>query len=288
MLHAGLDLSRRKLAVCLLSDQGEHLDQLVVPPDVDSLKTLARRIEEVHHQPVCAVIESMTGARIVHDTLEACEWSVEIADAQKVKGLAPLACKTDKIDSMVLAVLSHRDLVPAIWLPDPRVREERELARFRLHLVKHRSALKNRIHSTLISFGRSCPVTDLFGVEGRKLLEKLEVPEPWRGNVTASVSLIDDLEGQITEINARLKAGHADHPDIPLLMSAPGIGWVLAFTIAAEIGEIERFSSPEKLTGYTGLCPRVNQSGDSDRRGPITKHGPTYLRWALIEATMRR
>ena len=69
-------------------------------------------------------------------------------------------------------------------------------------------------------------------------------------------------------------------------MSVPGIGWVLAFTIAAEIGEIERFSSPEKLTGYTGLCPRVNQSGDKDRRGPSTKHGPTYLRWALLEATM--
>ena len=116
MLHAGLDLSRRKVDVCLLSDQGEHLDQLVVPPDVDSLKTLARRIEDVHAEPVCAVIESMTGARIVHDTLEAEGRAVEIADAQKVKGLAPLACKTDKIDSMVLAVLSHRDLVPAIWL----------------------------------------------------------------------------------------------------------------------------------------------------------------------------
>ena len=73
---------------------------------------------------------------------------------------------------------------------------------------------------------------------------------------------------------------------IPLLMSVPGIGWVLAFTIAAEIGEIERFPSPEKLTGYTGLCPRVVQSGDSDRRGPLSKHGPTYLRRALIEATM--
>ncbi len=63
----------------------------------------------------------MTGARLVHDTLEQEGWDVEIADAQKVKGLAPLACKTDKIDSMVLAVLSQRDLVPAIWLPDPRV-----------------------------------------------------------------------------------------------------------------------------------------------------------------------
>ena len=286
MLHAGLDLSRKRLDVCLLGDDGEHLDQLAVAPDVDSLKRFARRIDETHRQPVCAVIESMTGARIVHDTLEQEGWSVEIADAQKVKGLAPLACKTDKIDSQVLAVLSQRDLVPAIWLPDPRVRRERELARFRLHLVKHRSALKNRIHSTLINFGRPRPVTDLFGVEGRKLLARLGVPEPWRSNVTASLTLIDDLEDQIAELNTWLKEGHAEHPYIPLLMSTPGIGWVLAFTIAAEIGEIERFASPEKLAGYTGLCPRVNQSGEKDRRGPITKHGPTYLRWALLEATM--
>jgi transposase len=93
MLHAGLDLSRRKIDVCLLSEQGEHLDQLAVPPDVDSLKTLARRIDEVQREPVCAVVESMTGARLVHDTLEAEGWDVEIADAQKVKGLAPLALK---------------------------------------------------------------------------------------------------------------------------------------------------------------------------------------------------
>jgi transposase len=286
MLHAGLDLSRKKLDVCLLSDEGDHLDQLAVPPDAPSLRRLARRIEEVHREPVRAVVESMTGARLVHDALEAEGWEVEIADAQRVKGLAPLACKTDKIDSKVLAVLSQRELVPAIWLPDPRVREERELARFRLHLVKHKSALKNRIHSTLINFGRPCPVTDLFGVEGRGLLERLDVPEPWRGNVAASVELIDDLERQIAEINRRLREGHADHPYIPLLMSAPGIGWVLAFTIGAEIGAIERFESPQRLTGYTGLCPRVNQSGEKDRRGPLSKHGPRYLRWALLEATM--
>jgi transposase len=280
MLHAGLDLSRRKVDVCLLSDEGEHLDQLVVPPDVGSLKTLAGRIEEVHRQPVMAVIESMTGARLVHDTLEQEGWSVEIADAQKVKGLAPLAYKTDKIDSMVLAVLSLRDLVPAIWLPDPRVRQERELARFRLHLVKHRSMLKQRIHSTLINFGRPCPVSGLFGVEGRELLARLDVPEPWRGNVSASLALIDDLERQIAEVNKRFEAAHADHPYVPLLRSAPGIGWVLAFTIAAEIGEIERFQSPEKLAGYTGLCPRVVQSGESEhmlsRREEFAPRGAAF------------
>jgi hypothetical protein len=48
MLHAGLDLSRRKVDVCLLSEQGEQLDQLASPPDGDALRTLARRIEETH------------------------------------------------------------------------------------------------------------------------------------------------------------------------------------------------------------------------------------------------
>ena len=71
---------------------------------------------------------------------------------------------------------------------------------------------------------------------------------------------------------------------MPLLLTVPGIGWVLAFTIAAEIGDITRLASAKKLCGYTGLCPRVNQSGESDRRGPLSKHGPKYLRWAMLEA----
>jgi transposase len=61
---------------------------------------------------------------------------------------------------------------------------------------------------------------------------------------------------------------------------------VLAFTIASEIGDINRFPTPKKLCGYTGLCPRVHQSGEKDRRGPLTKHGLKYLRWAMLEATM--
>jgi transposase len=285
MLHAGLDLSRKRLDVCLLSDQGELVSELTAFPDSSGLRALAERVEPAG-EPIRAVIESMTGARFVHDTLERCGWEVEIADAQKVKGLAPLAVKTDRIDARVLAVLSQRDLVPAVWLPDPRVRRERELARFRLHLVKHRSQLKNRIHSALISFGRPCPVTDLFGVAGRELLARLDLPEPWRGNISASLALIDDLGAQVDEVDARLRASGAEHPYVPLLLTVPGVGWVLAFTIAAEIGEISRFPTPTKLTGYTGLCPRVLQSGDSDRRGPLSKHGPRYLRWALLEATM--
>ena len=146
MLHAGLDLSRRRLDVCLVDDAGELVAQTAAAPDADGLRHLAMRVNATR---VRAVIESMNGARFVHDTLEELGWEVLIADAQKVMGLAPLACKTDKIDAKVLAVLSQRDLVPAIWLPDPTIRRERELARFRLHLVRHRTTLKNRIHATL-------------------------------------------------------------------------------------------------------------------------------------------
>ena len=283
MLHAGLDLSRRRLDVCLLSGDGEPKAELAVSPDVEGL---GRLVERVGRQRVRAVVESMTGARYVHDTLEEFGWEVLVADAQKVKGLAPLACKTDKIDARVLAELSWRDLVPAIWLPDPSIRRERELARFRLHLVRHRTTLKNRIHATLMTFGHPCPVSDLFGHAGRELLDRFAIPDPWRRNVDASLELIDDLEVQIASLSAELKRQGADHRYIPLLVTAPGFGWINAYTVASEIGDIERFASPAKLCGYTGLCPRVYQSGASDRRGPISKNGSRYLRWALFEAAL--
>src|SRR5207247_1249939 len=199
--------------------------------------------------------------------------------------LAPLACKTDRIDAWVLAELTRRDLVPAIRLPDPMVRAGRERARWRLHLVRHRSSLKQRVHAVLLAHGQPCPVSDLFGVRGRRLLERLALPEPWAGTVAATLRLIDDLDREIAACERELLQLGADHPYVPLLRTIPGIGWVLAYTIAAEIGDINRFASSSKLAGYTGLCPRVYQSGDSDRRGPLAKQGPKYLRWALLEAS---
>jgi transposase len=285
MLHVGLDLCRRRLDYCLLGGDEERVERGAVAPDADALAGLVRLVELRHgSRPVSAVIESMNGARFVHDVLERCGWEVQIADAQKVKGLAPLACKTDRIDAWVLAELSRRDLVPAIWLPAFAQRQARERARWRLHLVKHRSSLKQRVHSSLMTFGHPCPVTDLFGARGRALLERLEFPEPWRTDVLCAVALIDDLERQIDQIERELRALGADHPYVPLLITVPGISWVLAYTIAAEIADITRFASPTKLCGYTGLCPRVYQSGDTDRRGPLAKHGPKYLRWALMVA----
>src|SRR3989449_2739941 len=184
MLYAGLDLSRKRLDFHLLDREGATVERGATPPDADGLHRLSERVAR-HGAPVRAAIESMNGARFVHDQLELAGWEVEIADAQRAKGLAPLACKTDRIDAWVLAELSRRELVPAIWLPDPEVRAERERARFRLHLVRHRSSLKHRVHAVLLAHGRPCPVSDLFGVRGRRLLERLGLPGPWAGRGAA-------------------------------------------------------------------------------------------------------
>ena len=119
MLHAGLDLSRRKVDVCLLVGGGRDRRRVGLAAGCRRPARPARRVRRCGRRRCVAVIESMNGARFVHDRLEELGWEVLIADATKVKGLAPLACKTDKIDARVLAELSARDLVPEIWLPDP-------------------------------------------------------------------------------------------------------------------------------------------------------------------------
>jgi transposase len=116
--------------------------------------------------------------------------------------------------------------------------------------------------------------SDLFGLRGRWLLADLGLPEPWQATIEASLRLIDELDREIGECERELRRLGADHRYVPLLLTVPGISWVLAYTIAAEIGDVARFATPRKLAGYSGLCPRVYQSGERDLRGPLSKQGP--------------
>src|SRR5215216_2258078 len=248
MLYVGLDLSRKRLDWQALLPTGERAAIGAVAPDREGLHTLRQQLGDA--EGVIAGIESMSGARFVHDELELGGWDVRIADALKARRIAPLACKTDTIDTWVLAELARLELV----------------------------------HAILFQHGVPSTSSDLFGVRGRALLARLQLPEPWAATVSASLVLIDVLDEQIGACEQELRALGAEHRCMPLLMSCPGIGWALAFTIASEIGDIGRFPSPRKLVGYTGLCPRVEQSGERDRRGPLRKNGPNHLRWALVEA----
>lgn len=281
MLHIGMDLSRMRVDGCVVDDRSEVMDRFRVSNDQGALESLPER----YGTDVRAVVESMNGARFVFDTLTPLGWDVQIADAVLVKAMAPLTAKTDRIDAQVLADLSVRDLIPSIWIPPLRVRQGRERSRFRVSLVHHRVQLKNRIHATLITFGKHYTMSDLFGVNGREVLESWELPAPWGAHITVNLDLIDHFDRVIADHDKVIARYANDDPATRLLMTAPGIGTVLGYTISNEIGDIGRFATPQKLVSYTGLAPSVYHSANIDRRGPITRRGPKHLRWALIEAT---
>ena len=273
MLYAGLDLSRQKLVVHVLDEAGETVTTTWVPPTRRGLRGLVGQVA-LYGQDVTAVVESMTGGRFVHDELELA-WLGRRAGRRGQGEGARAARGQDRQDRRPRArrACPARPRAGDLAARPGRPRGARE-ARFRLHLVKHRTALKNRIHATLITFGQPVPVSDLFGAAGRELLGRLELPEPWSTTLSRSLDLVDELDRRIVACERELRQLGADHPYVPLLVTLPGIGWVLAYTIASEIGDIGRFASPKRLAGYTGLCPRVYQSGETDRRGALTKTGP--------------
>jgi transposase len=281
-LYAGLDLSRKRLDFHLLDGEGATVEVGAAPPDADGLLGLTRRLDR-HDAPIRAAIESMNGARFAHDRLELHGWQVEIADAQKVQGWRPWLARPTGSTPGCWPSSQGVTWCPRSGCPT-RAYAPSASGRWRLHLVCHRSSLKQRVHAVLLTHGKPCPVSDLFGVRGRQLLAKLGLPEPWQGTIEASLRLIDELDREIGDCERELRRLGADHQYVPLLCTVPGIGWVLAYTIAAEIGDINRFASPRKLAGYSGLCPRVHQSGERDLCGPLSKQGPRYLRWALVEA----
>ena len=90
-----------------------------------------------------------------------------------------------------------------------------------------------------------------------RLLAELDFPEPWRSHVQASLELIDDLERRIGEIERWLRRSGADHRYIPLLMSAPGIGWVTGFTIAADGATLWSSRSRSTRALGTRTLPRI-------------------------------
>ena len=101
---------------------------------------LSRLVLTLGAGDVRGCIEMMSGAVWVRDQLAAVGWEIQIADARKVKAIAPLACKTDRVDARVLAELVRRDLVPEVWVPSVERRELRERLRRRSHLVRLRTS----------------------------------------------------------------------------------------------------------------------------------------------------
>jgi transposase len=198
--YVGIDWSYRRAAWCALGDAGAIVGEGAVSSDEDGLARLViERGTEVR-----AVVEMMSGAIWVRDTLVTAGWEVRIAHARKVRDVAPLACKTDKVDARVLAELSRRDLVPELWVPALADRELRERLRRRMHLVRMRASAMNRIFGLLTQWGLRLSLKRLREPDAMTLLEQRGVPPVWRRSIAEALDVIELLDARIGPIDAEL------------------------------------------------------------------------------------
>jgi transposase len=227
----------------------------------------------------------MSGAVWVRDRLRSAGWQVDVADARRVKGVAPLACKTDRVDARVLAELCRRDLVPALWIPSLEQRELRERLRRRAHLVRLRTSAMNRVYGLGTQWGLRLGADRLRRKDGPELLARSGIPAVWRRSINESLTVVELLDQRIAPLDKELTPIARASRDVQLLATIPGVGELLALTLAAEIGDVSRFPSARKLVGYAGMAPGVRQSGDRTKTGlPLSKAGSKTLRWAAVEA----
>jgi transposase len=280
MKYVGIDWAYRRAAWCALTQTGSILGEGMIPADEDGL---ARLVLDLGTE-VEACVEAMSGAVWVKDQLEATGWSVSVANAAKVRDVAPLACKTDKVDARVLAELCRRDLVPAVWVATLEDRAIRERLRRRAHLVKLKTSHRNRIFGLLTQFGLRISFTRLKEPDAMELLELRGVPLVWRDSIAEHLAQVDEIQARIRPIDRELRPIANADPRAKLLQTIPGVGPLISLVFASEIGEVSRFRSPAKLIGYAGLAPRIIQSGERSATGRLSKAGSRTLRWAAVEA----
>jgi transposase len=201
-------------------------------------------------------------------------------------GIRQARAKTDRLDARTLAKLLAAGELEAVWMPDERCRVMRRRLARREQLVRSRSRAKNEIHAVLMRRlkGRP-PVSDLFGVKGRRWLRELELPLEEAETIDSALRHIEFLDQEIAAVERLIAREALRSADARRLMTVPGVNVTCAATFLAAIGDVHRFRTSRQLVAYLGLDPKVRQSGSEPARGGrISKRGSASARWALVEA----
>jgi transposase len=276
----GIDLHRRRSVVVRTSDAGEVLETVRILNDADRLRSVMRRAgcdPEV-------VLEATYGWYWAVDALQAAGANVHLAHPLGVKAFEYRRVKNDVRDATDLADLLRMGRLPEAWIAPPATREIRELVRHRAKLVGLRSQCKAEVHAVLAKCGIQVSLTDLFGVAGADLLDRLELPTPYAARVASLRRLIDDLDFEI-DLFAGLVRGRLQHdPGYVAVQQIPGIGPTLAAVFVAEVGDVSRFGTAAQLACWAGLTPKHHESDTHVHRGRITKQGSRLVRWAAVES----
>ena len=284
MYYVGMDIHKKYSSVAVIDEQGSLVDRHRVN------HRYREEVTEYFNQfplKTQVVMEATCGWGWLSEVLQDLGLEVKLANPSKVKIIAESQIKTDKVDALALAQLLRTNFLPESYLAPKEQREARDLLRYRISLVHLRSGIKNRVHALLIRLGIYHSFSDLFGKRGHRFLSSLELSPVHRRSLDGYLCLIDVINKLIGEAGVEIRKVVKESEDGQRLLSAPGIGFILAYLTLVEIGDVFRFSSAKKLCSYGGLVPSVRQSGAKSYHGHISKKANRYLQWGMIEAAQK-
>jgi transposase len=278
MRSVGLDLGSRKISYCIIENgkvtgRGtvSHIEELVP-------------ILGPGTPPANIAFEACREAWFTVTRLTDWGQTPLVVDTTRVKqlGIGQHGRKNDRIDGECIAWAVERGHVPlAHVLSLPRQRLRTELLTRRA-LVESRTQFVTTIRGIARGHGLRLPDcgAELFVAKVRSI----ELPEQVRELVAPLLSVLVTVQQQICVLDERLEKLGTDDGDLRLLMTAPGVGLIVAAMFVSVIDEARRFRSGREVASYLGLVPREKSTGmQTQRLGAITKHGNSYARALLIQ-----
>jgi transposase len=282
-----LDLGKYKTVACEYeAESGRHRfhTSLTTPA---ALQQLVLQV-----QPDQVVIEICNIAGWICDLLRGLEVTVKVANtSDDAWRWRKVRRKNDRCDALKIAQLAAVNQLREVYIPQLPIRQWRALIAFRQKLVQRRTKIKNHIRDLLVSEGQLLPRgakcwTQLGRAHLEALASPLEAvspPELWRGQLESELRQLQVLQEEIEKAEEKLQALAKEEPRVALLRTVPGVGPRLAEAIVALLDRPERFDDANQVSAYIGMVPKELDSGETRRRGPITKQGSRLVRSLLVE-----
>jgi transposase len=195
--------------------------------------------------------------------------------------------KTNRRDATMLARLHRAGELTAVWVPDAAHEAMRDLVRARATAGRVLTKARQHLTGFLLRHGKIYAGPRAWTVACRRWLTTVRFDHPAQQIVLQDyIHAIDDAEKRIARLVEQIELLLEDWsmaPVVKAIHAMRGVAFVNAVTIVAEIGDFTRFANPHQLMAYVGLVPSEHSTGDSVRRGGITKAGNSQARRALIE-----
>jgi transposase len=273
--HIAIDLGGRESQVCVRDAGGQIVEERRVA--TDRLRSFLRK-----RAPARVIVETCAEAFVTADAAIELGHEVRIVPATLVKslGVGARGVKTDQRDARILSEVSTRIELPTVHLPSQMARKRKALCKSRDVLVSARTKLINHCRGYLRTQGGKVRSGDSSTFVTRMQQSELQLPS----HVQSVMHAIDELSGQISQLDDELLQLVKNDPLCMRLMTVPGVGPVTSLRFVAAIDEVTRFGDAHALQSYLGLVPGERSSGDSKQRTGLTKAGSATVRWVLMQA----